>query len=137
MGEVKPAIFAHRGEHADTILTYQVENIPGHVQLEFFTGILDIRRDEKTGQLQEVSQFHTVPGNRIRFKIWVNEGRVFEEERRAVGWSEFKQVRDLEPFNNRLVVSFRTDAMGDPRWNWAAWGEPRLVEVKPTSSVAG
>ncbi len=140
LGIIKPAIFEHPRIYGRTVLTYLVEEIPGHVrevQLEFFTGILDELRNEATGQLEEVSQFHIVPGNRIRFEVWVNEGLVFPEERDTVGWSELKRVGPLVPVSNRLEVSFRTDAMGHPQWNWAAWGEPRLVEVKATSSATG
>lgn len=140
LGIVKPAIFEHPRSHGYTVLTYIVEQIPERVrevQLEFFTGILDEAYDEKTGQLQERSQFHTVPLNKIRFEIWVNEGLVFHETRDAVGWSEFKHIGGLVPVNNRLDVSFRTDAMGDPRWNWAVWAEPKLSESRFNSSAAG
>jgi len=128
---VKPAIFQHPRAYGQTVLTYVVEQIPGHVgevQLEFFTGILDKTHDETTGQ-EQVSGFHTVSGNKIEFEIWVSEGRVFREVRDEVGWSEFKRVPGLTPFSGALEVSFRTDAKGEPRWNWAVWGEPRLVEV--------
>lgn len=140
VGMVRPAIFEHPRSSGQTVLTYVIEQIPEHVgevQLEFFTGILDELWNEATGQFEEASQFHTVAGNRIEFEIWVNEGRVFREVRDEVGWSEFKRVSGLTPFSGALEVSFRTDALGNPYWNWAAWGEARLVEVKPPSSAAG
>jgi len=133
LGIARPAIFEHPRAYGQTVLTYVVEGIPEGIQevkLEFLTGILDVLPEE-------TSQFHKVPDNRIEFEIWVNEGRVFREVRDQVGWSEFKHVPGLRPSSGALEVSFRTDAKGNPHWNWAAWGEPKLVGVKPTSSAAG
>jgi len=138
VGIVKRAIFEHPPAAGKTVLTYMVEQLPhdlGELQLEFFVGVLDEGFDEKTGVLQETSRFDTVQGNRITFEIWVNEGLVFLEERDSVGWSEFKSVSPVVPIENRLIVSFRTDAMGHPEWNWAAWGEPRLTRLRAKSSA--
>jgi hypothetical protein len=132
LGIVKPAIFEHPPLSGKTALTYVIDQVPYHVhkvKLEFFSAILDEMRDETTSELIEVSRFHTVAGNRIWFEICVDEGLVFHEERASIGWSELKSVGPLVPVNNRLNVSFRTDALGHPEWNWAAWGEPRLIDI--------
>ena len=85
---------------------------------------------------------------RLRFAIGIRDGammqgenlcafRIYVNGRRI--WSTTKQTNDWERFaidlpslaGQEIIVQFTTDALGDSRWNWAAWGEPYLLGYGP------
>ena len=95
-----------------------------------------------------------VDGLRLRFAVGVRDGalmsgdnlcafRIYVNGMRI--WSTTKQTNDWERFlidlpslaGQDAVIQFVTDALGDSRWNWAAWGEPVLLGYGqgPTSNA--
>ena len=44
-------------------------------------------------------------------------------------WDDF--VIDLPSLAGQtMVVQLITDALGNSRWNWAVWGEPRVIGLR-------
>ena len=81
---------------------------------------------------------------RMRFAVGIRDGALMQGENLCASriyvngmriWSTTKQTNDWERFNidlpslggQDIVIQFVTDALGDSRWNWAAWGEPLLL----------
>lgn len=125
-----PAIFEHPPTEGDAVLTYHLRGIKGtskQLGIELHIGIIDKVYDEITEALVDTSNFSSVRSNRIKFMVRVNEENILEQELYEHGW--FRRKKGPIPLrDDQLVIQFRTNAMGETRWNWAAWGEPKLVE---------
>jgi len=135
-----PAIFEHPPEEGDAILTYHLCGLPpppAKFQLSFHYGVVDKLYEEPSGALIEESDFLSVAGNQVIFLIKIDRKEILRSPQLGHEWSPLIERGPFEALNSNLTIEFRTNAMGEPRGNWAAWGEPRLVEVKPTSSAAG
>jgi len=133
-GKQKGAILEHPPSSADlnTHLTYNVGNIPvrvKHLQLQFFTGILD-RVSKNDGEVEH-SGFPSVPNNRIKFEIYVDGELKFSQVKDTLQWDkqQFEEPVIHTP-GHSLAIKFVTNCMDNNSWNWAAWGEPKLVEPR-------
>ena len=131
-GIAKRGIFQHPPlpVYGPSRLPYPPIRIPDHIQalrLNFFIGILDERPD--TGEQQV--KFSHVPfvKDAVKFGVRINGKRVELPDSilNSVGW--VRHSLPVELTGGELAVEFITDAMGDNTANWAAWGEPRLVEI--------
>ncbi len=127
-GVLADAILEHPPAQNDTIIRYliTVDQAVDMLRLEGSYGILEQYEDEE-GNLQ-VSSFPSNTGNQVNFEIWANQRMIFQDDKEAFGWSFIHHEQTLRPVEGRLTIEFRTNAMGNPGWNWAAWGAPRLVE---------
>jgi hypothetical protein len=68
--------------------------------------------------------------NQCAFRIFVNGARLWNTMKQSTTWERF--TIDLPSLSGQeVVVQFMTDALGDNRWNWAAWGEPLLLGYGP------
>lgn len=68
-----------------------------------------------------------LPSDRlVAFRILVNGWKMWSAVKNSHDWDEY-QVRMPEVSSNVARVEFVTDGLGDHRWNWAVWGEPKLV----------
>jgi hypothetical protein len=124
------AIFEHPpGTKNDTTIRFCVQGINQSViklKLQGSYGILEQFLDEDQ-QLKE-SRFHESIGNRVRFEVWVDELAILRDERADYGWVPIESKEPIRPHRGSLVVELRTNCVGDPSYNWAAWGELKLVE---------
>ena len=128
MGIVRRAIFQHPPDgQTDAILRFsgQPPGGAGYMVLTFYTGIRDSHVLED-GTIKR-SGFVPNKGNRIRFQIYVNGHRVFQGIRDSFEW-RFHALLLPPPAKQLYEIEFRTNALGEPRWNWAVWGEPRLAD---------
>lgn len=126
----RPAIFEHPPTEGDAVLTYHLRDIEGpskQLGIELHIGIIDKVYDEITEALVDTSDFSSVRSNRIKFMVRLNGENILEEELYEHGWFRRKKG-PISLQDDQLVIQFRTNAMGETRWNWAAWGEPKLVE---------
>lgn len=68
--------------------------------------------------------------NICAFRVYVNGVRLWSITKQTASWERY-QI-DLPSLSGQdTVIQFITDALGDNRWNWAAWGEPMLLGYGP------
>jgi hypothetical protein len=67
-----------------------------------------------------------LPADRfIAFRVMVNGWKFWSTVKSARAWQDFT-VAMPQMGNDVARIEFVTDGLGDNRWNWAVWGEPRL-----------
>lgn len=103
----------------------QPSKATSHLALTFYTGVMDFRK-LPDGSVDK-NHFKPRTGNRIRFQVFVNGRRVFQEVRDSFEW-HFHALVLPPPADQLYEVEFRTNALDNSDWNWAVWGEPRLAE---------
>ncbi len=113
-GIIRPAIWHHPPVSGEGVVEYQLEPPMGldAIKFKFATGVRD-------GAL--LSQ-----ENQVAFRVRVN-GRVLWSHLKAEAtWDDF--LIDLPTLSGQtMVIQLITDALGNSRWNWAVWGEPRVI----------
>lgn len=113
-GVTKAALWEHPPLSGAAIVSYAVP-IPPHLRalrLEFFTGIRDGSQ---------------LPGDRyVAFRVLVNGWKLWSAVKNARAW-EAVTMNMPELASDVARIEFQTDGLGDHRWNWAVWGEPKLI----------
>ena len=108
------ALWEHPPLVGSAVCEYHIK-IPAAVdslRLRFAVGIRD-------GALMEGD-------NLCAFRIHVNGNRIWSTTKQTSTWERF--VIDLPTLSGQeAIIQFTTDALGNHRWNWAAWGEPTLL----------
>ncbi|MCL7455313.1 MAG: hypothetical protein M8467_19945 [Anaerolineae bacterium] len=132
LGVQHAAIYQHPpvDGKSDAILRFAHQpQVAGQAVLTFYTGIEDAR-PSASGAVQR-SGLIPDGGNRIRFEVYADGRRVFQEIRKTFEWRFhallLPSLPPTAPYGYQ--IEFRTNALGEPRWNWAVWGEPRLTEL--------
>lgn len=125
------AIWQHPPGHGDAVIQYTVSDIDKlvmAVRLHGSFGIMEGFEDDD-GQ-EKICGFpgKEHEGNKVRFEVRVNEQTVLLQEKDTQGWSPIKHKDFFVPHLGFLIVEFRTNAMDDPHFNWAAWKDLKLVE---------
>lgn len=113
-GVTKPALWEHPPLSGAGIISYAVPIPPQlrALRLKFFVGIRDGSE---------------LPQDRyIAFRVIVNGWKLWSVVKNARAWEEYT-VNMPELASDVARIEFQTDGLGDHRWNWAVWGEPRLV----------
>lgn len=113
-GVRKRALWEHPPLSGAAIVSYAVI-IPPHLRglkLKFFTGIRDGSQ---------------LPNDRyVAFRVMVNGWKLWSAVKNERVWEEHT-VAMPESASDVLSIEFQTDGLGDHRWNWAVWGEPKLI----------
>lgn len=113
-GVMKRALWEHPPLSGAAIVSYAVP-IPPHsraLKLSFFTGIRDGSQ---------------LPNDRyVAFRVMVNGWKLWSAVKNERVW-QAQTVAMPESSSDILRIEFQTDGLGDHRWNWAVWGEPRLI----------
>lgn len=112
------ALWEHPPVSGSAVCEYTVHIPPqvNAVKLRFAAGIRD-------GSMMQGD-------NICAFRIYVNGVRLWSITKQSSSWERY-QV-DLPSLSGQdAVIQFMTDALGDNRWNWAAWGEPVLLGYGP------
>lgn len=113
-GVTKRALWEHPPLSGAALVSYAVP-IPPHLRalkLRFFTGIRDGSE---------------LPHDRyVAFRVMVNGWKLWSAVKNSRVWEEHV-VAMPESSSDVLRVEFQTDGLGDHRWNWAVWGEPKLI----------
>ena len=67
-----------------------------------------------------------LPSDRlIAFRVLVNGWKVWSTVKNTHAWEE-QELEMPEVSSDVARIEFVTDGLGDSRWNWSVWGEPRL-----------
>jgi len=113
-GMSKRALWEHPPLAGAAIVSYAIP-IPqdlNALNLKFFTGIRDGSQ---------------LPNDRfVAFRVSVNGWKLWSAVKNSNAWEEYT-VAMPELASDVARIEFQTDGLGDHRWNWAVWGEPRLV----------
>ncbi len=113
-GVGRRALWEHPPLTGAAIISYAVP-IPPHsrsLKLKFFTGIRDGSQ---------------LPNDRyVAFRVIVNGWKLWSAVKNSRGWDEYT-VAMPELASDVARIEFQTDGLGDHRWNWAVWGEPKLI----------
>jgi hypothetical protein len=67
-----------------------------------------------------------LPSDRlIAFRVLVNGWKLWSAVKNTHAWEE--QILEMPEVSSDVAqIEFVTDGLGDSRWNWSVWGEPRL-----------
>lgn len=112
-GVTRPALWEHSPASGSAIISYIVPVPTGlrGLKLKFALGIRDGAE---------------LPSDRfIVFRVLVNGWKLWSTVKNAHAWEEHA-VEMPQVSSDVARVEFVTDGMGDNRWNWAVWAEPRL-----------
>ena len=112
--EWQMAIWQHPPIAGSAIIEYQVlvpQNVV-NLRLSFATGIRD------GSQL--------AAGNVVAFRVFVNDWKIWSETQHTRKWNHHELSLPTLP-GDVTRIHFVTDGLGNHRWAWAVWGEPRLV----------
>jgi hypothetical protein len=113
-GEQRMALWEHPPVQGSAVVEYQVP-VPADVRnlcLSFATGIRD--------------GSELAPGNVVAFRVFVNDWKIWSDTQNVRKWKEHELAMPTLP-GDIARVRFVTDGLGNHRWAWAAWAEPRLV----------
>ena len=67
-----------------------------------------------------------LPSDRyIAFRVMVNTWKIWSAVKNSHDWEEH-EIKMPQLSSDVARIEFITDGLGDNRWNWAVWGEPRL-----------
>ena len=115
----QPSIWQHPPVEGAAVVEFSIK-VPARVdalRLQFAVGIRD-------GALMEGD-------NLCAFRVSVvNGARIWHTLKQTTSWERY--TIDLPSLaGQEIVVQFMTDALGDNRWNWAAWAEPLLLGYGP------
>ncbi|MCC7163296.1 MAG: hypothetical protein IT331_12450 [Anaerolineae bacterium] len=113
-GVAKPALWEHPPLSGAAIVSYAVPIPPQlrTLKLKFFVGIRD--------------GSELPPDRYIAFRVIVNGWKLWSAVKNERAWDEYT-VNMPELASDVARIEFQTDGLGDHRWNWAVWGEPRLM----------
>lgn len=113
-GDQRMALWQHPPVRGSSHVEYQVP-VPANVRnlrLRFATGLRD--------------GSHLAEGNVVAFRVFCNEWRIWSDTQHAVKWREHELPMPNVP-GDVVRIQFVTDGLGNHRWAWAAWAEPKLV----------
>jgi len=113
-GVERAAFFAHPPVRGECVITLRLP-IPAAtaaLRLRFGYGIRD--------------GAGIADANLVAFRVRVNGYRVWSAHTNARRWEEADIALPVEP-GSVAAIEFRTEALGDHRYTWAAWAQPRVV----------
>lgn len=112
-GITRPALWEHPPASGSANISYTLP-IPTsitHLKLKFSIGIRD-------GSELPQDRF-------IAFRVMVNGWKLWSTLKNSHAWQDH-EIAMPHLSSDIARIEFVTDGMGDNRWNWAVWGEPRL-----------
>ncbi|HHB90856.1 MAG TPA: hypothetical protein ENK60_06065 [Anaerolineae bacterium] len=118
-GLIRPAIWQHPPVAGEGVIEYQVDTPLelDALKFKFAAGVRD-------GALLSED-------NQVAFRIRVNGRLIWSHLKKEAGWDDF--LIDLPTLTGQtMVIQLITDALGNSRWNWAVWGEPRILGLLRT-----
>jgi len=113
-GVERAALFAHPPVRGECVITLRLA-IPadaGKLRLRFSYGIRD-----GAGIADD---------NLVAFRVRVNGYRVWSAHTNARRWEDADIALPVEA-GGVAAIEFRTEALGDHRYTWAAWAQPRVI----------
>ncbi|MFO7973771.1 MAG: hypothetical protein R6V12_03970 [Candidatus Hydrogenedentota bacterium] len=128
--ERMPGMFLHPTGGGDAVLEFENVSMPA------------LREEERCFLIFNVGlrpgfDWDATPStpNGVRFSICIDGRVVYEEDVAEHGWKP--RAIDMSPWTGRRVsVGFRTNAIsGNTNYDWAVFGEPLLLLVRPASKI--
>jgi hypothetical protein len=113
-GELRMALWQHPPVQGSAIIEYQVP-VPADVS--------DLRICFASG-IRDGSQL--AGGNVVAFRLFVNNWKLWSDTQQIRQWREHEISMPLLA-GDIARIQFVTDGLGNHRWAWSAWAEPRLV----------
>ena len=113
-GVARAAVWEHPPVSGSAIIGYLVPVPTGFrkIKLKFSIGIRD-------GSELQTDRY-------VAFRVLVNGWKLWSTTKNSRVWEQHEI--DMPQLSSDVArIEFVTDGMGDNRWNWAVWGEPRLV----------
>ena len=113
-GVTREALWEHPPLTGAASVSYAVP-IPTYlrgINLRFYTGIRD-------GSELPTDRF-------VAFRVMVNGWKLWSAVKNSRAWEGYT-VAMPELASDIARIEFQTDGLGDHRWNWAVWGEPKLI----------
>jgi len=116
-GVTRPALWEHPPASGSANVGFLVPVPSGlnPIKLKFATGIRD------------GAELPTDRG--VAFRVLVNGWKLWSTVKNARAWEEH-ELEMPQIGSDVARIEFVTDGLGDSRWNWAVWGEPRLEGEK-------
>jgi len=111
--DTRPALWEHPPASGSASVGYAIA-VPARVRglkMKFAIGIRD-------GSELPTDRF-------IAFRVIVNGFKVWSTLKNSHAWEAF-EIALPQLSSDVAQIELITDGMGDNRWNWAVWGEPRL-----------
>jgi hypothetical protein len=116
-GVTRRALWEHPPASGSANVGYLVPVPPGlrNIKLKFAIGIRDGAE---------------LPTDRaVAFRVLVNGWKLWSTVKNSRAWQD--HALDMPQVSSDVArIDFVTDGMGDSRWNWSVWGEPRLEGEK-------
>lgn len=115
-GAARSALWEHPPVSGSAVIDYLVPVPPGlrGIRLRFSIGIRD-------GAELPKDRF-------IAFRVLVNGWKLWSRVKNTHPWEEF-DVELPQLSSDVARIEFITDGLGDNRWNWAVWGQPKLEAI--------
>ncbi len=118
-GVIRPAIWQHPPVVGEGVIEYQVATPldADALKFQFAAGVRDgaLLSDE----------------NQVAFRVRVNGRLLWSHLKAEATWDDF--LIDLPTLTGQtMIIQLITDALGNSRWNWAVWGEPRIIGLRRT-----
>ncbi len=113
-GVERAAFFAHPPVRGECVITLSL-SIPadaGNLRLRFGYGIRD--------------GAEIADDNLVAFRVRANGYRVWSAHTNVRRWEEADIALPVEA-GSVVAIEFRTEALGDHRYTWAAWAQPRVI----------
>ncbi len=113
-GDKRVALWEHPPLSGAARVGYVVA-IPGHLRdlrLKFAIGIRD--------------GAELPPDRYVAFRVMVNDWKLWSAVKNSHRWDDY-EVALPELSSDVVRIEFITDGLGEHRWTWAVWGEPRLT----------
>lgn len=115
--ETRPSILAHPPLLGEAIIAY-TQTLPVAVkspQLRFSIAIRDGAQ--------------MAANNLVAFRVRVNGWRLWSTHTNVQRWQSFSVPLPIDP-GSVVSIELCTEAIGEHRFTWAAWGEPMIVGMK-------
>lgn len=113
-GETRRALWEHPPVSGAAIVSYAVP-IPRNLKAVTLTLSVGIRDGSQ------------LPDDRyIAFRVLVNGWKLWSVVKNTRAWDDY-EIKMPELASDVARIEFQTDGLGDHRWNWAVWGEPKLI----------
>jgi hypothetical protein len=112
-GAIRPALWEHPPVSGSAVIDYVVPVPKGlhGIRMKFAVGIRDGAE---------------LPNDRfIAFRVLVNGWKLWSKVKNTHEW-EANDIELPQLSSDVARIEFITDGLGDNRWNWAVWGEPKL-----------
>jgi hypothetical protein len=100
--------------------------VSGSASVSYLVPIPNGLRDAQLKFAIGIRDGSELPADRfVAFRVLVNDWKLWSAVKSSRAWQTYA-VAMPQLGSDVARIEFVTDGLGDNRWNWAVWGEPRL-----------